>query len=155
MCVCLHSENSQLPLLISQTTPDEHPSTPPRCRWPALFTYPPSPSFSSFGAASVMLYSSAPPTCSSPPLRPSVHYPSTSLVNLSIQTFCNHLNALFFLPDLIIVLKSGWSSTARMPASSLVLLPSLPLSPRRHSQADGQLSPLPPSPSFSSFGAAV
>ena len=39
-------------------------------------------------------------------------------------------------------------------ASSLVLLPSLPLIPRLQRQADGQLSPLyPPSPSFSSFGA--
>ena len=65
------------------------------------------------------------------PLRPSVHYPNN------------------------IVLKSGWSSTARMPASSLVLLPCLRLTPRRHRQAGGQVSQLyPPSPSFSSFGAA-
>ena len=38
------------------------------------------------------------------------------------------------------VLQSGWSSTARMPASSLVLLPSLPLIPPRHRLADGQIS---------------
>ena len=41
-----------------------------------------------------------------------------------------------------IVLKSGRSSMARMPASLLVLHPALPLTPRRHRQADGQLSPL-------------
>ena len=39
--------------------------------------------------------------------------------------------------------------------SSLVLLPSLPRTPRRHRQADDQPSSLyPPSPSFSSFDAA-
>ena len=42
-----------------------------------------------------------------------------------------------------------------MSPSSLVLLPCLRLTPRRHRQADDQLSPLyPPSPSFNSFGAA-
>ena len=38
-CVRLHSENSE-PTLISPTTPEEHPPTPPPCRWPALFTLP-------------------------------------------------------------------------------------------------------------------
>ena len=62
---------------------------------------------------------------------------------------------MFSSKQACIVLKSGWSSTARMPAWSLVLLPCLRLIPRRHGQADGQLSPrYPPSPSFSSFGAA-
>ena len=27
-------------MLISQTTPDEHPPTPPPCRWPAHITLP-------------------------------------------------------------------------------------------------------------------
>ena len=42
-----------------------------------------------------------------------------------------------------------------MSASSLGLLPALPLTPRCHRQDDGQLSPIyPPSPNFSLFGAA-
>ena len=42
--------------------------------------YAPSPIFSSFGVASVILCCSAPPTSSSAPLRPSVPYPSIGLV---------------------------------------------------------------------------
>ena len=120
--------------------------------------YPPSPSFNSFDTASVMLCCSPPPACSSTPLRPSVHYPRTSpVVNiLCIQTFGDHLNAFYIFGQKdCIVLKSGESFTVRMPASSLVALPSPPLTSRRHRQADGQLSPLyPPLPSFSLFGAA-
>ena len=40
MYVRLHSENFERTMLISQTTPDEHPPTPPPCRWPALITLP-------------------------------------------------------------------------------------------------------------------
>ena len=40
VCVHLHSENSKPTILISQTTPDEHPLTPPPCRWAALNTLP-------------------------------------------------------------------------------------------------------------------
>ena len=65
------------------------------------------------------------------------------------------MSFIFSTRQTCIVLKSGRSSTARMLASSWVILPSLPLTPRRHRQVDGQLSPLYlPSPSFSSFGAA-
>ena len=61
------------------------------------------------------------------------------------------MSFMFSTRQTCIVLKSGSSSTARMPASSLVLLPCL----SHHGQADGQLSPLySPSPSFSTFGAA-
>ena len=79
--------------------------------------YPPSPSFRSFGAASVMLCCSPPPASSSTPLRPSVCYPSISLVvNIMIfGIFCDHLNVLFIFDPPCIV-KSGWTSTARMPA---------------------------------------
>ena len=120
--------------------------------------YPPSPSFSSFGAASVMLCCSAHLVCSSTPLRPSVNYPSISLVVniMYIQTFCEHLNVLnnFDQTDLNRVevrLELNGTNARR----SLILLPCLRLTPRRHRQDDGQLSPLyPPSPSFSSFGAA-
>ena len=144
MCVRRHSENSEPTMLISQTAPDGHPPTPPPCRWPALIT---SSSFSSFGAASEMLCGCALPACSSTPLRPSVHYPSISLVVniMYIQTFCEHLDVLYMFStrQTCIALKSGWSSTPRMPASSLGLLPCLQLPPIYF-----------PSPSSSSFGAA-
>ena len=39
VCVRLHSESSE-PTMFSQATPDEHPPTPPPCRWPALLTLP-------------------------------------------------------------------------------------------------------------------
>ena len=38
--VRLHSESSEPTMLLSQTTPDEHPPTPPPCLWPALITLP-------------------------------------------------------------------------------------------------------------------
>ena len=119
--------------------------------------YAPSPRFSSFGAASVVLCCSAPPASLSAPLRPSVRYPTTGLVvnTMHIRTFCDHINVLHIFGQICIVLKSGWSSTTtRMLASWLVFL-CLRLTPRRHRQADGQPSPFyPPSPSFKSFGAA-
>ena len=40
VCVRLHPENSEPTMLISQTTPEEYPSMPPPCRWPALITLP-------------------------------------------------------------------------------------------------------------------
>ena len=66
--------------------------------------------------------------------------PSISLVVniMCIHTFCDHLMYFIFsTKQICIVLKSGWSPTARMLASLLVLLPSLPLTPRCHRQADG------------------
>ena len=117
----------------------------------------PSARFSSFGAAScdVLFRSSC---LFEHTLAASVHYPGISLVvNVKhILTFCEHTIVLVIFDQTdCIVLKSGWSSTARMPASSLVLLPCVRLTPRRHRQTDGQLSLLHlPSPIFSSFGAA-
>ena len=59
---------------------------------------------------------------------------------------------MYFIFSTRLLLKLG-SSSGR--ALSLVLLPCLRLTPRRHRKADGKLSPLyPPLPSFSSFGAA-
>ena len=40
MCVRLHSENSEPTVSISRMTPDEHPPTPPSCRWPLHITLP-------------------------------------------------------------------------------------------------------------------
>ena len=51
------------------------------------------------------------------PLRPSMYNASISLVVniMCIHTFCDHLNVLYIIDQTCIVLKSGWSSTARMP----------------------------------------
>ena len=97
MCVRLRSENSEATMLISQTTPDEHPLMPPPCRWPTLITLPTLAKFQLVGNTSVMLCYSA-PACSSTTLRPSVHNPSTSLVVniMCTQTFCDHLNLHIF-----------------------------------------------------------
>ena len=93
--------------------------------------YPPWPSFTSFGAASVMCCS--PPASSSTPLRPSVCYPSINLVVniMCVRIFCNHLNVLYIF-DMGCTVSSGWSYTARMPrlvVSPLRLSPSHPPTP--------------------------
>ena len=62
---------------------------------------------------------------------------------------------IFSTKQTCIVLSQAGALRRECRASSLVLVPSLPLTPRRHRQADDQLSSLyPPSTSFSSFGAA-
>ena len=118
--------------------------------------YAPLLSSSSFVAASRMLCCLAPPASWSAPLRPSVPYRNVGLVVkiIYICILCGHVDVLQIFGSTCIVLMSAWSSTtARMPASSLVL-PCLRLTPQRR-HANGQLSPLwPLSPSFSSFGAA-
>ena len=75
---------------------------------------PPSPSFSLFGAACVMLCCS--PASSSTSLRPSLCYPSISLVvNVNrIRIFCGHLHVLYIFDSTYIGLWTGWSSTTRM-----------------------------------------
>ena len=90
---------------------------------------PPSPSFSSFGAASVMLCSSAPPACSSTPLRPSINYPSISLVNIMCtQTFCENLNVLYIFDQTDLyrfdVRLELYATNARLIVSSPSLSPS-------------------------------
>ena len=85
VCVRLHSENSEPTILISQTTPDEHPRRHRLADGQLSSFYPASPRFSSFGAASVMCCSA--PACSSTPLRQSVHYPSMS---------CKYINSVYF-----------------------------------------------------------
>ena len=94
----------------------------------------------------VMLCCSAPPVCSSTPLRPSVHYPSIGLiVNIMyVQAFCD-LNVLCIVDqkDLyrVEVRLELNGANARLIVS---LLPCPSLTPRRYRQADGQLSPLYP-----------
>ena len=85
-------------MLIFQTTPDE--TSLDATALPMANSdhfYPPSPNSSSFGAASVILCCSAPPACSSTPLRPSVHYPIIRLVVnvVCIQKLCDYLNIIY------------------------------------------------------------
>ena len=83
----------------------------------------------------VMLCCSAPPACSRTPLRPSVHYPSISMVNIMcIQTSCDHINVLpgiFFLSDLycVEVRLKLYATNARLIVSPPSLSPSHPPTP--------------------------
>ena len=115
MCVRLQSANSE-PTTFSQRTPDEHPPTRLPCRWPALITLPTLAKFQLVWRRFVMLCCSL-PASSNTSLRPSVCYPSISLVvnKVCIRIFCDHLNALYIFDPTCIVLNSGWSATARMP----------------------------------------
>ena len=78
---------------------------------------------------------------------------------ITIQPFCEHLNAISIFDKTGLyrfeVRLELYAENVRLIVSPPSLSPSLPLSLRRHRHVDGQLSPLyPPSPSFSSFGAA-
>ena len=87
--VRLHSESSEPTMLLSQTTPDEHPPTPPLCRWPAI-TLPTLAKFQLVWRClcDVVLCCSPPPASSSKPLRPSVCYPSMSqVVNICVFVY--------------------------------------------------------------------
>ena len=151
----MHSENSEPTMWFCQTTPDEHPPTPPPCRWPALITLPTLAKFQLVSAASVMCCS-APPACSSTPLRPSVHYPSISLVVnvMRIQTFCGHLNVLYIFEQTNLcrfeVRLELYGTNARLVVSPLSLSPpdatAKPISSSHHfprpCQVSARLAPL-------------
>ena len=90
--------------------------------------YAPLPSFSSFGAASVMMCCSARPASSS---APSV-LPEDRIGRniIYIRRFCDHINVLHIFDQTCIVLKSGWSSTMGLPHRwSSSLSPSHPSTP--------------------------
>ena len=147
MCVRLHSEKSKLRCWYLKRRLAYTPRRHRLADGQLSSLYPPSPSFSSFGAAYVMCCST-PPACSSTPLRPSVHYPSVSLaVNIIyIQTFCENLHFVYIFDqadlDRVEVRLEFNGANARQ----IVSPPSLSSShPRRHRQADGKLSPLTPS----------
>ena len=95
----------------------------------------PSPSVSSFGASPVMLCCSAPPAWSSSPLRPSMHYPSTSLVVniMHIQPFCEHLNILYIFDQADVyrfeVRLELYGANVRLVVSPRSLSPSHPPAP--------------------------
>ena len=149
VCVRLHSENSAPTMLISRTTPDGTP--PDAAALPIASSQtlsPSSPSFSSFGTASVMCCFT--PACSTP-LRPSVHHPRVSIslvVNImNIQIFCEHLYIYFIFStrQTCIVLKSGWTSyaaNARVLVSPPSMSPSDPPTPSSRWPAPTTLPPL-------------
>ena len=105
-------ENSE-PTMFPQTTPDEHPATPPPCRWPAFITLPILSKFQLVWRrhCDVVLFRSC---CL-------FEYTSVQLieyqlvVNIScIQTFCDHLNAHYIFDQTYMYLKPGLSATARI-----------------------------------------
>ena len=157
VCVRLHSENSEPTMLFYQTTPDEDPPTPPPCRWQALITLPTLAKLqlvwrrlcdAVLFLSSCIVEHTLTAVCVIPEYQPGRKY------NVHIVFFLPSKYRLYFRPDWYREVRLElYGANAR--ASSLVLLPSLPLTRRRHHQADGQLSSLyRPSPSFSSIGAA-
>ena len=135
MCVSACTQKSpklRSTMWFSQTTPDEHPLTPPPYRWPALDTLRTITKFQ-------LVWH---------------HLCDVGLFRSSCL-FERTLTAVCALPEY----RSGRNYNAG--ALRRCECPPRPysfpvcLTPRRHRQADGQLSPLyPPSPSSSSFGAA-
>ena len=126
VCVRLHPENSEPTMLISQTTPEEYPSSPPPCRWPALITL---PNIAKFQLAwrrlcDVVLFRSS---CLFEHTLTAVcallEYQSCRKHNV-YSNICEHLNVLHIFDQIDLYrLRSCCSSTPRMPASPLVLLP--------------------------------
>ena len=139
MCVSACNKNSEPTMRFSQTTPDEYPPTPPPCRWQLLITLRTLTKFQLvwhhlcdfvLARSSCLFERTLTAVCA---------LQSIGLVVNQIYTrrFGDHVNVLHIFDQTCIVLKSGWSSTsttARMPASSLVF-PCLRLTRRRH-QAD-------------------
>ena len=107
--------------------PDEHPPPPPPCRWPALITL---PTLAKFQLVCLMLCCSTPPACPSTPSRPSVHYPSISLVVnvMYIQTFCENINVLFIF-DQADMYRFEVRLELYVATASIVIPPSLSPSP--------------------------
>ena len=125
VCVRLHSENSEPTMLISQTTPNEHPQTRPPCRWPALITLPTLVKFQLVWRrlcdllfrSSCLFEHTLTAVCAL------LEYQSCRKHNV-YSNICEHLNVLHIFDQIDLYrLRSCCSSTPRMPASPLVLLP--------------------------------
>ena len=151
MHVCVRSVRScERTRWFSQMTPDEHPRRHHLADGPLSSLYTPSPSLSSFGATSVMMCCSARHASSS---APSVLPEDRIDRNIRyIRRCCDHINVLHIFNQYRFEVRR---EVYDGPAWYLVLLSCPRLTPRRHRQADGQLSPRCPSlPSLSSFDAA-
>ena len=113
-CVRMSSENSEPTRWFSKTTPGEHPSTPPPCRWPALITLRTPTKFQLVWRRlcdDVLLGSSClfeRTLCAT--------RGSEWVVNIIyIRRFCDHINVFPFFDQTCIVLKSGSSSIMDAP----------------------------------------
>ena len=103
--------------MFSQTTPDEHPPTPPPCRWPALLTLPTLGKFQLVWrslcnlvllASSCLVEHTLTAVCVLPAYQPGRKYNVHSYILLPFKY-------VYIFDRTCIVLKSGWSSTLRMP----------------------------------------
>ena len=135
-------------MLIPQTTPDEHPSTPPACRWSAFITLPTLAKFQLVGRClcDVVLFRSA---CLFEHTLTSVftlpEYQSCHIYIMCIQTFCEIPN-IFYISDRTDLYRFEVRLELNGGNARLIVIPPscLRLTPRRHRQADGQMSPLYP-----------
>ena len=124
MCVrvCpLSLRNTEPTRWFSQMTPDEHPRHHHLSDGSLSALHAPSPSLSSFGAASVVMYCFARPASSS---APSV-LPKDRIGRdiIYIRPFCDHMKVLNIFDQTCIVSTLGWRSTTGPPdlfSSSLV-----------------------------------
>ena len=97
----------------SQMTPDEHPRRHHLAGGPLSSLYAPSPSLSSFSAASVMMCCSARPASSSAPSVLPKDRISRNIIY--IRPCCDHINVLHIFDQTGVALKLGWSSTMGPP----------------------------------------
>ena len=111
------SENSEPTMCFSQTTLDEKPRRQRLADGQLSSPYTPPLSFSSFGAASVIMH--VVPLVLLLRVHPygRVCYPRIGLVvnMMYIRIFCDHINVIHIFDQTCIVLKSGWSSTMGPP----------------------------------------
>ena len=122
LCACPPAHRRSEPTMwFSQMMPDEHPRRHHLADGPLSSLGAPSPSFSSFGAASVMM------CCSARPASSSAHsvLPEDRIGRsiIYVRRFCDHINVLHIFDPTCIVLKLGWRYTTGPPdlfSSSLV-----------------------------------
>ena len=102
-------------MMFSQTTPDEHPPTPPPSQWPDLITLPHLAEFQIVWRClcDAVLFASCLFEHTLTVVCVQREYQSGRKYN--VRTFGDHQNVLYIFDQTCIVLKSGWSSTARMP----------------------------------------
>ena len=126
VCVRMPSENFEPTRLFSHTTPDAHPPTPPPRRWPARITcrIP-----TKFQLVWRRLYNQ----CDDVLFRSPCFFERT----LCATGRSEYSLIWYTFVDFVTINELGDG-----PSSSLVLLPCLRLTPRRHCQADDQISPL-------------
>ena len=112
-CVSAFIRSSEPTRWFSQMAPDEHLQRHYLADGPLSSFYAPSPSLSSFGAASVIMSCSARPACSSAPSRLPEDRIGRNIIY--IRRCCDHINVLHIFDQTGVALKLGWSSTMGPP----------------------------------------